>query len=248
MNRRIAVVLMLAGASAFGADLPSAESLLDRYVEVTGGKQAYAARKNEVARGTMEYAAMGLKGKVVRYIGETGGYRATIELPGIGAMDMGFKDGVAWQDSVLAGPRILSGAERAEAMKDATLDAEYRWRQLYSKAETAGEEAVNGEDCYRVVMTPMGDDPETWYFSRKSGLLVKLASVTNTQQGDLAMEIFFSDYKDFGGVLKPSKETQKAAGQEFTLTLDSVEMNVEIPASQFDLPAGVAALAAKQAK
>jgi len=248
VNRRIAVVLMLAAAGAFAADLPSGESLLDRYVEVTGGKQAYAARKSEIARGTMEYAAMGLRGKVVRYIVETGGYRATIELPGIGAMDMGLKDGVAWQDSVLAGPRILSGAERAEAMKDATLDVEYRWKQLYSKAETVGEESVNGEDCYRVTMTPIGDDPETWFFSRTSGLLVKLAAVTKTQQGDLAMEIFYADYKNFGGVLKPAKETQKAAGQEFTLTLESVEANVEIPASQFDLPAGVAALAAKQPK
>jgi len=247
MNRRLAILLMLAG-SAFGADLPRGESLLDRFVEVTGGKQAYAARKNEIARGTMEFAAMGLKGTVVRYIADKGAYRASIELPGIGPMEMGFKDGVAWQDSVLTGPRVLDGAEKAEAQKDATLDAEYHWRDLYSKAETTGEEAVNGEDSYVVMMTPKGDDPERWYFSQQSGLLLKISTVTTTQQGDVPVEIYYSDYKDFGGVRKPTKETQKVGGQEITLVMESIEANVEIPDARFDLPPGVVALLAKQEK
>jgi len=245
---RFGLVLWMVAASAFAADLPSAESVLDRYVEATGGKAAYAVRKSEVARGTMEFAAQGLKGKVIRYVGGQNRYRATIELPGIGAMDMGYKDGIAWQDSVLSGPRILEGAEKAEAMKDATLDPEYRWRDLYSKAETTGEETINGEACYRVTMTPKGDDPESWFFSRKSGLLLKIATVTSTQQGDVPVEIFYADYKMFGGVLKPGKETQKVAGQEIVLTMESAEVNTEIPAIQFNLPEGVAALAAKQAK
>jgi hypothetical protein len=248
MNRRLAVVLMLAATSAFAADLPAAESLLDRYVEVTGGKQAYAARKSEVARRTMEYPAMGLKGKAMTYYGEAGQYRASIELPGIGVMEFGVTDGIAWQNSMLTGPRILTGAERAEAMKDATLDAEYNWRKLYSKAETVGEEAFNGEASYLVRMTPNGDEPESWFFSTKSGLLLGMRSVTSTQQGDVPVEIAYGEYKSFGGIQKPSKETQKAAGQEFTLALESIEVNVEIPAAQFSFPADVAALVAKQAK
>ena len=54
MNRRILVVLpVVLGlwvTSVYGADpLPSAESVLDRYVQVTGGKQAYQKRKSEAA-------------------------------------------------------------------------------------------------------------------------------------------------------------------------------------------------------
>ena len=53
MNRRILIVVV-AAAAAFGADpLPSAESVLDRYVQVTGGKQAYEKRKTEIAHGTL---------------------------------------------------------------------------------------------------------------------------------------------------------------------------------------------------
>ena len=67
MNRRVVDSLASGRRSrchaVFAADpLPSAESILDRYVQVTGGKQAYDKRKTEIAHGTVEYAALGIKG------------------------------------------------------------------------------------------------------------------------------------------------------------------------------------------
>lgn len=248
MRRRIASLVMVAAAQLWAADLPQGASLLDRYVEVTGGKQAYEARKSEVLRGTMEYKIAGLRGSVVRYVRDANLYRATIEMPGVGAMDMGYRDGIAWQDSALLGPRILEGPEKSEALKDATLDPEYHWRSLYSKAETIGEEDVNGEACYRVSLTPIGDDSETWFFSKKTGFVVKMSGITSTQQGDIPVDTFFSDYKQLGGVLRPTHEVQRVAGQEIELRLDTAEVNVEIPADRFQFPAGVTALLAKQAK
>ena len=248
MMGRIAGLVLVATSYAWAADLPSGASLLDRYVEVTGGKAAYEARKSELMRGTIEYKIAGLRGSVVRYVRDANLYRATIEMPGVGAMDMGYRDGVAWQDSALIGPRILDGAEKSEALKDATLDPEYHWRQLYSKAETTGEETVNGEECYKVMLTPIGDDPEAWFFSKKTGYVVKMSAVTSTQQGDIPVDTFYSDYKQLGGVLRPTREVQRVAGQEIELRLDSAEVNVEIPAERFQFPAGVRALLAKQAK
>ena len=245
MNRRIALYL-LAGMTAWAADLPSGASILDRYVEVTGGKQAYEARKTETMHGTVEYKAAGLKGSVVRYVTDKGEYRATIDMPGVGALDMGYRDGIAWQDSALLGPRILDGAEKSEALKDATLDPEYRWRSLYSKAEVTGEENIGGEDCYRVALIPIGDDPETWFFSKKSGLVVKMNAVTSTQQGDIPVETTYSNYKQMGGVLRPTREVQSVAGQQIELVLDSVEVNAPISADRFQFPEGVTALLAKQ--
>ncbi len=237
---------MLAALQLAAADLPSGASVLDRYVEVTGGKQAYEARRSEILHGTIEYKVAGLKGSVVRYVRERNLYRATIEMPGIGAMDMGYRNGIAWQDSALMGPRILTGPEKSEALKDATLDPEYHWRELYSKAETVGEDVVNGEECYRVVLTPIGDAPETWFFSKKSGLVLKMSAVTSTQQGDIEVETTYTDYRNLGGVLRPTHEVQSVAGQQIELRLDAAEVNVDIPAERFQLPEGVSALLAKQ--
>jgi hypothetical protein len=244
MTRRM--LMLVLAAPIWAADLPSAASLLDHYVDVTGGKQAYSKRKSEIAHGTVEYAAMGLKGKLTRWATDSGLYRLTMEMPGIGALEAGVKDGVAWEQSQILGPRVKSGLEREEALREAVLNSNAKWRDLYPKVETAGEETIDGEACYKVVMTPKEGPPETLYLSKKTGLGVKLQATASTQMGDLSAEIVFADYKNFGGILTPARVTQSTAGQAITITIESVEPNPEIPGSVFDLPADVAALAAKQ--
>jgi hypothetical protein len=245
MNRRNFVAVLLASASAFGADLPPAESLLDRFVEVTGGAKAYNARKTEIAHGTVEMTAMGIKGTLTRYAAEPDHYLVTMEIPGIGKVLSGVKDGVAWEMSDLMGTRTKTGFERGEALREARFNANAVWRELYAKVETVGEESVNGEDCYKVVMTPGEGAPETLYLSKKTGLGVKMTVTASTQMGEIPAEMLFSDYKNFGGILTPARIVNRTAGQEIVITLQSVEANAEIPANQFDLPAEVAAQAGK---
>ena len=47
--------------------LPSAESILDHFVEVTGGKAAYQKHTSEVLVGKVTFAVMGLSGQLTRY-------------------------------------------------------------------------------------------------------------------------------------------------------------------------------------
>src|SRR4029077_2471890 len=94
MNRRILILLLaFAGAgvtSVYGADpLPSAESILDRYVQVTGGKQAYEKRTSEIAHGTVEFAALGIKGSMTRYAAQPDKYYYTVDIAAIGKMEAG---------------------------------------------------------------------------------------------------------------------------------------------------------------
>ncbi len=248
MLRRTALplILLLASPCAYAADLPAAATLLDRFVEVTGGKQAYANRTSEIAHGTVEMGAMGIKGTMVRYSAAPDKYFLKMEIPGIGAFLTGAKDGVAWDQSDLMGPRLKPGLEKAEALREAKFNATSAWRELYPKVETVGEEAVEGEDCYKVSMTPTEGPAETMFLSKKTGLAKKIVATANTQLGDVEAEILFADYKDFGGILTPAKFTEKTAGQEITITIQSMEINAPIPASQFDFPGGVAALVAKE--
>ena len=74
---------------------------------------------------------------------------------------------------------------------------------------------------------------------------VKVTTVSTTQMGDIPVELIASDYMNFGGILEPSKVTQKTGPQEFTITLQSVEVNPVIPAERFALPAEVRKLVDK---
>jgi hypothetical protein len=229
-------------AHAADAPLPAADTILDHYLEVTGGKEAYAKHKSEIQTGTMEYPAQGVKAKITRYASEPDNYLASVEITGIGKVDTGVTGGVAWENSVILGPRVKSGDEKALAVREATFNGTLNWRKLFPKVETTGIEPVDGEDCYKVLLTPKEGRAETMFFSRQSGLLMKATTVAATQMGDIPVEMRYSGYKDAGGVRSPSVITQKAAGQEFTITIEDVRVNEEIPAAKFAMPAEVQAL------
>jgi len=252
MNRRVSILLLaVTGAGVtlvYGADpLPSAESILDRYVQVTGGKQAYEKRKTEIAHGTVDFPALGIKGSMTRYAAQPDKYYYSVDIAAIGKMETGVNGPIAWENSAILGPRVKSGVERAEAIREGNMNATVNWRKLYPKTENAGIELIDGEECYKVIMTPDEGQPVIGYYQKKSGLQVKLSTVASTQMGDIPVEMIASDYKNFGGILEPAKVTQKAGPQEFTMTLDRVEVNPVIPAQTFALPAEVRALVDKAA-
>lgn len=250
MTRRIALALLLGGMTGgflYAADpLPTADALIDRYVEVTGGKANYEKRKSEIMTAKLEFPALGLSAPVKRY-SAADKYYSTIEMPGIGTMEIGYTDGIAWEKSVAMGPRIKTGVERAEAIREATMNSTANLKKLYEKITVEGIESVDGEENYKVVLEPKEGKPMVMMFQKKSGLVTKMVATAVSPMGEVAVEIRVSDYKNFAGVWVPAKTTQKAAGQEFTITIESVDVNTEIPAERFATPPEIKALAAKAA-
>jgi hypothetical protein len=252
MNRRYLLFAALSGFASFaiGQDepLPKAETILDRYVEVTGGKAAYEKRKSEIATGAIEAKAQGLKGPMTRYSGEPAEEYSIVTIEGVGKIEEGIDKGVAWANDPILGPRIKSGAEKAQALREGTFNSPIHWRELNSKVEAAGTETIDGELCYKVVLTPVEGPPETMYFQKKSGLAVKTVATLVNQMGNVPVELFAADYKSFGGVTVPTKITQKYAGQEFTITIQDVKVNQQLPPDRFDPPAEIKALLSKAAE
>src|SRR6185312_14193685 len=163
----------------------------------------------------------------------------------LGKVEMGVQGQIAWENTAILGPRVKTGVERAEALREGSLNSTVNWRKLYPKVETAGIETIDGEECYKVVMTPVEGQPMIGYYQKRSGLQVKLTTVSSTQMGDIPVEMIASDYKNFGGILEPAKVIQKAGPQEFTMTLERVEVNPVIPPETFALPAEVRKLVDK---
>jgi hypothetical protein len=236
------------GFTSFAADeaLPKAETILDRYIEVTGGKAAYEKRKSEVAKGTLEMTAQGVKAAVTRYSAAPDKSYSLLEIEGAGKIESGAGDGIAWDNSAMMGPHLKTGEEKTQALREAMFNAQLNWRKVYSKVETTSVETIDGEECYKVVLTPETGKPETQYFQKKSGLAVKMTMTLVNQMGEVPAEVLISDYKDFGGVLIPTKQVNKAAGQEFTTTIQSVSINEEIPPDRFQPPPEIKALLEKK--
>lgn len=225
--------------------LPKADKVIDRYIEVTGGKAAYEKHKSEVATLSMEFTGKGIKATGMRYNDTSNNSLETFTIEGIGKIDSGVSDGVAWESNAITGARVMSGSEKSDRLRAARFNAPLHWRDLWKSGETTGVETVDGDECYVVVMTAAEGKPEKNYYSKKTGLMVKQARVVASPMGEIAMEVSAKDYKDFDGVQMPTKMIQKAAGNEIVISVDNVTFNTPIPQDKFDPPADIKKLLSK---
>ena len=247
MNRFVFVVL--AGCAVLPAQesLPPAAAVLDRFVEVTGGKTAYEKHHTQVAKGTFGLPAQGITGDMTMTGAEPAKMRMRVDIGAIGTLESGTDGAVVWELSPLQGPRVVEGEERADELREARFNAPLYWREQYSKVETIGTEKVGDDECVKVEATPKdGGHPEMFYFSRKSGLLLKQTGVRATSMGDIPYENSFEDYRNVDGTLEPFKTTEKAAGQDIELTISEMKFNAAVPDSSFTPPAEIQALLKKQ--
>ncbi|MBS1876370.1 MAG: hypothetical protein JSU00_24355 [Acidobacteria bacterium] len=247
MNRRMLLLPALCLLPAWAADqaLPKAETLLDKYVEVTGGKAAYEKRRSEVMTIQMEIVGRGIKGTLTRYTDSSNNSISTGELEGVGKMEEGVYHGQAWENTAIMGPRVKSGAENDDAVRDSYFNAPLLWRKLY-QAETVGVETVNGEDCYKIMMTPLaGGKPQYDFLSRKTGLILKTERTMVSPMGEISVQASTSDYKSFEGILYPTKVVQNVMGNQVSLTMIALKANQDIPKDRFEPPAEIKKLMAK---
>jgi outer membrane lipoprotein-sorting protein len=246
-RRSITIGIFFAAALCAADDLPKGEALLDKYIEVTGGKAAYAKVKSEVTTGEMTLGAMGIKGKMTSYSQSPDKRVVEINIDGIGKILEGSDGKIAWSYSAMQGPRLKDGEEKEEALRQAKQNADSQWREQFTKAETTGVDTVEGKQCYKVEVTPKTGKPQSRCYDKESGLLVKITMTSKTPMGEITVDSFPSEYRKEGELLVPHKVLTKLAGQEMGMTIDKVEHNATIPAEKFEPPAEVKALINKPA-
>ncbi len=248
-NLALAAALLVTASGARLAaadDLPKAEAILDKFIDATGGKAAYQKHHNEMATGSMAVPANGISGSLTVYHAEPDKSYTEINIEGVGKIMDGTDGKVAWSLSAIQGPHVKEGVEKADALRSARFNAEVNWRDLYKQAQTTGLESVDGKDCYKVVLTPNEGNPVTHYYDKQSSLLMKTTATLKNPLGEFPVESMLSDYRKEGEILVPHKVSQKAAGQEYSITIDTVKYNVEIPKDRFDVPDEVKALLNKK--
>jgi len=247
--QRITLLASFAGALASplasAQDLPKAETILDRYVEVTGGKAAYQKHTHQKMTGTLLVPDVGMTGNLTRYAATPDKEYSILQLGPLGKAESGFNNGVAWEKNLITGPRVKNGDEKALAEREARFNAQVDWRKTYPKVETTGSEAVNGEECYKILATPAAGKPETQFYSKKSGLLVKTIATAVSPMGEIPVEVEVSDYKNFDGVLIATRSKSKMGPQHLEITITDISFDQAVPADLFELPSEIKALVDK---
>lgn len=246
-NISLAALLLSAGWAQQPAARPAdaqpaltAEQVIERSIEATGGREAREKMTSTVARGTVELTAQGLR-STMEFYAKTPNKRLVItKAEGVGEFKQGYDGQVGWSDNPVQGLRELSGEELARLRREATFNPEIKWRDLYRKVELVGKDKVGERETYVVRLTPLEGKPLTRYYDAQTFLLLRQDLVQDTSQGPMAVTAIMSDYRDVNGIKAPFRIEQQLPVGKVIIKMVEVQNNVEIADAVFAKPAAPA--------
>lgn len=252
MNKRKYLLLTFAAGLVFfglavsdvqAGDLPDAEKVIENYIKVTGGKDSYEKHSSLKMTGTFAMPVMGVTAPLTTYQKAPNLGYTIIVSDAFGTIESGSNGEVQWEKTMMTGAKVKEGEEKAVADRQGTWNVLLRWKDFYTGAETVATEEVEGQNCYKLVMTPKVGSEETSWFDVETSLLVKTSMTITNEMGVISMDMYPSDYRDVDGVIMPFQARQVLMGmQELIITTETLEWDPEIPEGTFDVPEDVRAL------
>lgn len=223
-------------------ELPQAGTLVDRYVELIGGRDAILGRPFIRSTGQFQLPAMGVSGELEVYQGYPGRNAVRVSIPGLGEIRSGFDGTVGWSLDPLQGPRIMEGRELEQTREEASFVSTLRDPSVVASMETVEQAEMNGEPCWRVRLTWHSGRETFDCYSVESGLLIASTSTQESPMGSIQVTSLLNDYREFDGFRFPTRMTQQMMGQEQVLVIEEVEFP-PVDESVFELPPEIRALA-----
>ncbi|HJQ24522.1 MAG TPA: hypothetical protein VKA60_11450 [Blastocatellia bacterium] len=217
--------------------LPTADQIIDKYVQAIGGKAAVEKLNSRLEKGTFELAAMGLSAPFESYSKAPNKTVFTIDISGVGTIQRGYNGTVGWSSDPQTGLREMSGGELAQTKLGSDFYRDVKLKELYPKRTVKGVEKVGDRDAYVVEATSADGITETMYFDTQSGLLVRTDADAESPQGKQHVTALISDYREVDGVKIPFTLVQKTPQFEITIKLDTVKHNVPVEDTKFNKPA-----------
>ena len=222
-------------------DLPSAQSLIDRHIQATGGVAAFKARKSSHAKGTFSVPSQGLNGTMDVYAMRPNKALVKQSITGIGDVTEGFDGTTAWSMSPMTGPMLVTGAELEQKKLDFDFDSAINPGARYSAMKTLEKTTFDGRDVYKVSLTRKEGGEDIDFYDVNTGLKAGSINTRKSAMGDMTVTTTITEYKKMGAVLVPTTIKQTVTGMEIVLNFTSFEFDNVDPAV-FALPAEVKAL------
>ena len=224
--------------------MPSAEALIQKMIDATGGKAAYHKQHSRFSRGKVRIPRAKIVLTHTVWAQRPNKSYDLQESPGFGKIESGCDGSTVWENSEDGGPKLKRGAERAMVLWDADFDNWPNWKKHYKSATTAGADTMAGRATWKVEMVPLDGPPEMKWMDQATGLLLKTSLKRQTQAGEIPVEIFYEDYREVCGLKIPfrTREAALTGLPEIVVTTDSVACNPAIPEARFELPAEIKAV------
>lgn len=204
------------------------ESVIKDYLKAIGGNDKLNQVKTLYQE--MNTQVMGQQATMESYKKMGGKYAMKMSMMGMTVQEQKF-DGVKASMGQMGQTQVVEDEEMLNALKnEAVMFEQLQYSDSGYKVELKGIENIQGENCYKVVVTDPTGDSSTEFYNVETKLLARSIQA----EGDVVVITDYKDYKDVNGILFPhAVEIDGAAPMVLKLEANKIEVNKEIPDSVF---------------
>lgn len=214
--------------------LPTAAEVLNHYVAATGGREALLRHKSVTVHGRYQDRANHLDIQTIGYSKNLKAMQKAF-LPGGKLYQAGYDGHVAWDMDPSGKVTIHHGDDAKSIARDADMYYHLHVLDYFKSMNVVGVQKFGGHDCYALKGVNKWNQPNEQFYDKDSGLLIGYLFDTKWRGGPGETTQLFEDYKDFGGVLIPTKSTGRDANSVTISLVTSVTYD-DVDDSVFLLP------------
>ena len=223
------------------------DEIIDTYFENIGGKENVAAIKSLKATAAAKVQGMDLP--VMMYNKAPNKQRVDINLQGKDITQMSFDGNIGWGTNFMTMEAEQWDQQQTDIMKSQSEfpDPFLNYKEKGHTLTLEGEEEIEGVECFVLKLTrePVmidGKEEEnatTFFFDKENfvPIMQRSYAITGEQKG-VASDTYMSDYDEVEGVFMAFTISTRQNGVDvFNITIDNIELNVEVADEIFAMPA-----------
>lgn len=242
MKRKTFAGLLLAGLMGTAAWAQTADEIIAKNIEAKGGMDKLKAVQSMRITGKM-MVGPGMEAPMVIEMARP--HKVRMEFTFQGMTGIQAYDGKSgWSVMPFMGkkdPEPMSADDLKQAEDQADIDGPLvDYKEKGHTVEYLGKDEVEGTPVHKLKVTKKNGDIQTVYLDADSFLEIKAEGKTKVRGQEIEGETSFGDYKEVGGLIIAHSIQSKlkgGQGQGQTITFEKVEINPDIPATRFDMPA-----------
>lgn len=218
------------------------DEVLNNYYEAVGGLDAWQSVQTMKMTGSLMMGGMGVEAPFVITTKRPKNVRLEFTFQGMTGIQA-FDGETAWMIMPFMGktdPEQMPEDMAKDVKDQADLDgALMGYEEDGHQLELIGLEETEGTEAYKIKVTKNNGDVEYYFLDSEYFIPIKVEGSREMQGRVIEFETVLSDYKDVGGLMMPhsieSKPKGAPAGQ--VITIDTIELNVDVDDSAFAMPA-----------
>jgi hypothetical protein len=213
------------------------EMITGKYIEFIGGEKNWTKVKTMITSGEYDYGGISFPFKT--YAMAPNRYKFIVESNGK-YYAQGFDGVKGWKIDVFkneTAPTILNGPEATSMANESSvelMDVIVRSKINGLKTAYSGTDSVRSHFCHRITLVENGMTDTLFFDTKSYELVMKKTLSKNAELQKAPLKIYYSDYRDIGGIKIPFKTICESNEQVILIiTLNRATLDVPIEANEF---------------